>query len=277
MFETIQIILKSLKPFIRKSIDFAIDSRITLGLPIPMFGTLEIETSSYCNRLCPSCIRNSHPDRNRVHDWFNQTLMPTEMVKQILNDAKKMGFNGLVCLQHYNEPLLDERIEQLGQYARVLNAFKEVFLDTNADFLNKERADKLDGLFHRLIISLYMNEPMKSERERWIRSLFSKSKLEFTGGFHIPTHFSPSFDVVSLAKQNENRPCREPLGRMILNHRGDMLLCCEDLLGNFDLGSINTHSISELWYSVKHQTLVKDLRKPGGRRKYPYCRICPRA
>ena len=241
-----------------------------------MFGRLEIETSSLCNRTCPDCIRTSHPDRAKVNDWFTPNLMPTAMVEQILRDAQAMGFKGSVCLQHYNEPLMDERIEQLGQFARDLNSFEEVFLCTNADFLTEARAARLDGVFHRMVVALYVDEPKKSERERWVRTLFSKTKLDFTGGQRIPTHFSPIFDVAGLSKLAENHPCSLPTERMIINHRGDMLLCCEDLVGNFDLGSIKTHSISDLWYGEKHQRIVKDLLVAGGRKKYSYCSTCPR-
>lgn len=270
----VRIIPDRLKPFVR---NLRAVARNIVRWPIPIFGRLEIETNSSCNRTCPNCIRNSHPDRTRVKDWFSPNLMPTEMVEQILKDAQSMGFNGSVCLQHYNEPLMDERIEQLGQYARDLNSFEEVFIDTNVDFLTAARAARLDGVFHRLVIALYMGEPKKSERERWVRTLFYKTRLDFTSGHYFPTHFSPSFDVEGLAKLAENHPCSLPAERMILNHRGDMLLCCEDLIGNFDLGSIKTHSISELWYGEKHQRIVKDLSVAGGRKKYSYCITCPRS
>lgn len=28
---------------------------------------LDLETKSTCNRVCPTCLRNSHPDRVAVH------------------------------------------------------------------------------------------------------------------------------------------------------------------------------------------------------------------
>ena len=236
---------------------------------------LEIETCSTCNRTCPGCIRNSHPNRARVQDWFAPNFMPTEMVEKILTEAQEMGFRGTVCLQHYNEPLMDERIGRFGKFARELG-FREVLMATNADYMTEERAAELDGVFTRLLIALYMDEPKKSEREKWLRSVFSKTELLFTGGGHIPTHFSPVFDVKGLAQAHLDRPCSLPLERMILNHRGDMLLCCDDVVGNFDLGNVRTHSLRELWYGKKHQQILKDLLVAGGRRKHPYCSSCPR-
>ena len=42
-------------------------------------------------------------------------------------------------MQHYNEPLLDPRIAELGRYAKSLGQFKYVFICTNADFINEGR------------------------------------------------------------------------------------------------------------------------------------------
>lgn len=186
-----------------------------------------------------------------------------------------MGFNGTVCLQHYNEPLQDERLASFGRAAKEMG-FSYVFTCTNADFMNEERAAELDGTFDELLIALYMKEPVKSKREAWLRTLFHKTRLTFTGGGFIPTHYSPVFPVKVLAAQHESRPCSEPLRRMIVNHRGDMLMCCDDMVGHFSLGNVHEKSLEELWYSERHQQLVLALQHPGGRTAHPHCLSCPR-
>ena len=103
-----------------------------------------------------------------------------------------MGFGGTVCLQHYNEPLQDERLAAFGRAAKDVG-FPYVFTCTNADFMTEERAAELDGTFDELQIALYMKEPVKSKREAWLRTLFHKTRLTFTGGGFIPTHYSPVF------------------------------------------------------------------------------------
>jgi len=202
-------------------------------------------------------------------------FMPTELVEKILTDARMMGFRGSVCFQHYNEPLMDDRLVKFGQFAQDLGCFSEVITKTNADYMTEKAAAELDCVFNRLVISLYMAEPQKTEREKWLRSLFSKAKLDFTGGAHIPVHFSPCFDVNGLAKAHIDHPCSLPQEMMLLNHRGDLLLCCDDFGANFDLGNVHTDSLRELWHG-EHQKIMKDLLVPGGRRKYEYCRSCPR-
>jgi len=63
---------------------------------------------------------------------------------------------------------------------------------------------------------------------------------------------------------------------MIVNHKGQQLLCCDDLIGNFNLGTIYEKSIEELWYSNTHQNYVLELLKSGGRKIHSHCLSCPR-
>lgn len=243
---------------------------------IGIFPRLEIETSSYCNRTCKSCLRNSIPDRESTQSWFDQNLLPTDDFKRILLEAKEMGFSGELCLSHYNEPLLDKRIVELAQFARN-TGFSRIFFCSNADFLTEELAKNLDGLIDDIGFSFYMDEPIKSKRREWVYSLFKRTKLVGTGdGEHMITHFSPLADVVQISLKYKNNPCFLPQKRMIINHKGQMLLCCDDLTGHFDLGTIYEYSLKELWYSEKHQLYLKSLMKSGGRGVHQHCLSCPR-
>jgi len=241
-----------------------------------LFKLFELETCSYCNRTCPTCLRNSHPDKQAVAPWFEQTFLPTETIHDLLGQLVRMGFQGPVCLQHYNEPLLDPRIAELGRYAKGLKQFHHVFMCTSGDFIDEKRAADLDGAFDELQISLYMNADVARRRTDYLKALFKKTLLSFTGGVHIPTHFSPSFPVLGFADAYRNRPCTLPQKRLIINHRGECLLCCDDLVGNFGLGNIRDHSLEELWFGERHQQIIRDLEVAGGRNKHPYCASCPR-
>lgn len=243
---------------------------------IPLFHQFEIETQSTCNRVCNTCIRNSHPDRDAVAPWFSKNQMHAAAIQEILVQLKALDYQGSVCLSHYNEPLQDERIVTIAQAVSAFFPKNQVFLHTNADFMTEEIAAGLDGYLHHLTVALYMDEPKKSERAAWIKTLFKKSEVIFTGGVHIPTHFTPGFDLKALIKQKINEPCFEPTYRMVLNHRGQMMLCCDDLIGNFDLGTFPKQSIEELWFSPKHQEIYLALQQPGSRKNYAYCRNCPR-
>jgi len=92
---------------------------------------------------------------------------------------------------------------------------------------------------------------------------------------HIATHFSPAFDVKTLISENIDHPCREPELHCIINHKGQYLLCCDDVIGNFDLGTFPEVGLKEYWYG-KRMEIEKTLINVGGRRNYSYCSTCPR-
>jgi radical SAM protein with 4Fe4S-binding SPASM domain len=257
--------------------------------PIPMFLMLEIETRSTCNRRCAACIRNAHPDRKAVQSWFEEHDLPLDVIFRVMLQVREMGC-GAVGLQHYNEPLEDKRLPHIAAMAKGLG-FASITLATNGDYMTPELAAELDDKFTQLDIAIYPTSqyPYKqldgsgqgptdaTERESWLRSLFRQTKLNITRTLHCASHFSPLHPVEELAAQFAHLPCYEPIVRMIVNHRGDMLLCCQDVTGNFELGNVHEASVAELWNSDRHRAFVQALDKDGGRAVHPHCLACPQA
>lgn len=242
-----------------------------------LFNFLDFETISNCNRTCPTCIRNSHPDREAVAPWFEDHLLPEPVIYEALEQAIGMGFSGGVCLSHYNEPLMDERLPAIARRVRAYSRFSRIFLNTNGDFLTADMAAELDGVLDRIIVALYMDDPIKTQRAVWIQTLFRKTELHLvTDPVHIATHFSPKYDVVGLAARHAGLRCIEPAMRVIINHRRQYLLCCEDVIGNFDLGLFPDVSLMDFWFG-RHAEIQDLLAQAGGRAWHPYCLSCPRA
>ena len=245
---------------------------------IELFNALEIETQSRCNRRCEGCLRNSYPDKKAVESWFNVNYLPTEDIERIMKQSLEIGFSGRVCLSHYDESLMDPRIADLGRMAKSLG-FSHVYIGSNSDFLTAEMARDLDGAFDEIVFALYVPESHYEKRAKWIQSLFKKTQPRIRRGSHIITHYSPlaynAYDAI--IKTYQNNTCIWPAtNSMIINHRGDMMMCCDDMPGHFDLGNIKDHTIEELWYGEKHQDYVMALSKPGGRAIHPHCMCCPR-
>ena len=253
---------------------------------IPLFSRIEIETQSTCNRKCVWCIRNSNPDKEETAPWFKKAQLPMDVIERIIDESIQLGFRpgrGDICLQHYNEPLQDERLVDIIKLAKSKGNFK-VFFGSNADFLNKKLAKELDGLPDEIGFTLYYGGEKFNKRKKLITSLFSKTRITIADGsndetYPMLTHFNPVVkDIEAIAKSRQHLPCKHPLKRLIINHRGDMLMCCDDMVGKFDLGNIHNSTVKELWFSEKHQRLVSALQKPDGR-KVPgneHCLTCPR-
>ncbi len=240
-----------------------------------LFRHLDIETFSTCNRRCPTCIRNSHPNKEAVQDWFEPHAMPVEMVEDILEQARKMIFNGTVCLSHFNEPLMDVRLLEFCQISKSKGF--HTYFHTNGDFLTSGMARMFDGNVDKIVFSLYMNEPAKSQRATWIKSLFSVTKAEvITQSDHVISHYSSDPRLQQRIEETSGFSCYEPRLHCIINHRGQYLACCEDVIGNFDLGSFPKVSLQEYWYGMKHTRMVESLKLPGGKQFHSYCSICPK-
>jgi hypothetical protein len=245
-----------------------------------LFAELDIETHGLCNRFCPTCLRNSTPDNLEVMpDRFGKKkLMPTKMVFDIIDDAAGMGFNGVINFSHFNEPLQDERLWRFGRHAMKTGKFSDVMFHTNADLLTERRAKLLNGNFTKATVALYDGLDTAENRAR-LQAMVPDIQLIWTGGNHIVTHFSPWSEALAhYISQAKDQPCQlNTQKRMIIDYKGDMLLCCEDIgiyptLGNYH----NTPSLYQLWYSDKHMEILETLDKAGGRSRYKFCMSCPR-
>ena len=240
-----------------------------------LFSHLDIETSSLCNRVCPTCIRNSHPNREALKSWFQPNFLSENTIYDAVTQAVELGFSGELCLSHYNEPLMDFRLPRIIKTIKTLGEFREIYLHTNGDFLNKSWADRLDGELTKIIITLYMKDNIKRGKE--LKALFSKTDAQVvTQSKHVATHFSPSYPISELANAHRSHDCRLPESSLIINHRGQYLLCCDDVIGNFDLGTFPEVSLEDYWFGEKHQKIVEILGNVGGRESFPYCSSCPR-
>ena len=253
---------------------------------IPLPGELDLETVSSCNRRCPTCLRNSYPNRKAVAGRFGkQERMPEELFYKVIDDWAAWGLKGAWCnLQHFNEPLQDPRIAKFATYAKATGAFGKVMMHSNGDLMTARKAKALDGNIDAIRIALYdevggrpMPEEQAAPRRELLSSWFSKTQLEWTGGGHVITHFSPFANLQPAVAAVRGLPCRrEAQMRMIVDYRGEMLMCCDDIVGLFNLGNVRDHTVEELWNSPKHIEIMETLSHPGGREAYGYCRTCPR-
>jgi hypothetical protein len=234
---------------------------------------MDFETIGNCNRTCPTCIRNSHPDREELESFFGPNYLPEGLIYEAIDQAIAMGYRGPVCLAHYNEPTMDERLPEIARKVRSYSELDTVHINTNGDFMTPELAAELDGTLDYINVSLYMKDPIKSERAAWIPTLFKKTKIRVNPDKgHRPTHFTPAFNLEGLIKVAQEMACHP--NRLIINHRRRYLMCCEDVIGNFDLGTFPEIGIKDHW-DGRRKKIAQDLSKAGGRAGYAYCMSCP--
>ncbi len=256
---------------------------------IPLFQRLEIETQANCNRICWFCPRIY--DRSGV--YLNQNgkavlaKMPTEKVLDLLDQAQSLGFRGQVTFYFYSEPLLDKRNLRFAREARIREM--KTYLHTNGDVLKNNEAlcEQVCEAYDRIVIGLYdykNEEELNREIDLWRGKLHSKN-LEFSRigldgrksgrSMAIPRALVPTDSRMGIPDLvYKNTPCNRPLIRMIVRYDGQICNCCEDVLGEFELGNVFDRSLEDLWYSDKHVHILEDL-VAGRREDYSLCRNCP--
>jgi len=233
-----------------------------------LFKKLEIETASLCNRSCKMCLRVCYPDREKVSSWLKMNYLPIELIFKIIDEAERMQFNGELGLSHYNEPLLDKRLVKIAQYAKNKRIFSKISFCTNGDLFDEQKIKQIDGVFDEIIIS-------RTSEEFKTNNLFKHTKVLFTNKQYVFKHFDPSEKLAQEIQNNKNKPCFMGQTGMYINHKGDMLMCCSDLIGHFELGNVNNLTLQQLWFSEKHKNLLEKLSNDNSRNNYEHCRICP--
>ena len=237
---------------------------------IPIFNRLEIETKANCNRRCERCRRNY---AEGTESWFTDSFLPSPYVYEMIDQLVSMNYKGDINLSHYNEPLLDSRIYKFAQYAKDRGV--PIQLHTNGDFIDEVVGPKLAELFKRVHVSIYNERILKSRTEH-IRRVCNGShriKVSYVDQAILPEYI----DAEKLVALNKRKRCLRGSKSLIINHLGEMMLCCADMPGHFNLGNITRGtSLLDLWHSPKHERIIKTLRRRGGRLEYPYCRNCPR-
>jgi radical SAM protein with 4Fe4S-binding SPASM domain len=213
--------------------------------------------------------------------------MPTAKILDLLDQARAMKFRERVAFYHYSEPLLDKRNIMLAREARKRGM--KPYLHTNGDVLKGDDAlcEEVKRVYVLIVIGLYdyeTNEELEAAKLYW-RDKLADAEIEFspiglTGSRSAHSIGVPRALVPSDARMGRldlrypNAPCHRPLIRLLIQHDGEMCMCCEDTAGAFKLGNVYEHSLEELWFSERHIEIIESLMA-GQREHYDLCRNCP--
>ena len=101
----------------------------------PVFQQVLIETRTDCNNHCPFCPHAFNKKTLGIMEWKCYTT--------IIDQLCEINYNGRVALMLSNEPLLDDRLEDMIVYVKAKS--QRLFLDitTNGRLLTVELVDRL--------------------------------------------------------------------------------------------------------------------------------------
>jgi radical SAM protein with 4Fe4S-binding SPASM domain len=236
-----------------------------------LFRAILIETRNTCTRRCWFCKFGQERQDESI------TRMDWETIHKILENLKFLQYSGRISWYNINEPLLDRRMVEILRMTREYCPKAFVSLATNGDLLDETlyhelKANGLDALG----VSIYDDKTFGKVRKFADRQMvlmdmrsMGEGMLENRGG-GIRQEI-PGFERDRARYQN--RSCERPFALMVVNSRGQVVLCCDDLYGDVIMGDIQSQRLEEIWNNERFAFYRNTLNQEG-RSNLPLCSKC---
>jgi len=233
---------------------------------------IEIETNTSCNRRCIHCP-NSIYDRGLIE---NEQLMPTALFNKIIDELSEIEYDGKISPVFYGEPLLDRRIGDLMRYVRKKLPEAKILIYTNGDFLTYGKYSEL--------VEAGVDEFLATQHGEDIPAAMKDLYAHFQDSTCLPVPIT--YQVFTPATELYNRggllhlPAVNPVPgcayewimRIVIDFRGDVILCNNDYLGSVILGNLQEEKLIDIWMDKKFRNIRINLQNQNY--TLPICRMC---
>jgi len=245
----------------------------TVADDVPLFEFIEIETINRCNGVCGFCPVNRHDDLRPEH------LMDIDLFKNIVDQLTELNFSGYFALFSNNEPLLDARIIELAQYAKVRLQKAHVYMYSNGTLFTLNKFIRIIEHLDELVIDNYTkNLELIKPCEEIVSYIEQNPELGKKVTISIR---KPDEIITSRGGQSPNRikirtygdeKCALPFRQMVVRPDGKISLCCNDTYGKYALGDLTQQSLLECWYGQEYMNVREAIYK--GRKHLDLCEKC---
>ena len=266
--ETIQKNIERKKPILDR------DPQFFNNVPLPSW--IELSLIDVCNRACSFCPK---ADETLAPNTYQKMTM--KLIDKLVEDLKKVNFDGYFCLCGYGEPMLHK------DYIKIINKLGEVGgieIVTNGDLVNEKsllniynsKASRLlislyDGLeqvikFKRIIKNVGIPDNFVVLRDRWYSADedYGVKLTNRVGTINIGNQPNP--------KNFSDQKCFYTAYQMLLDWNGDVFLCPQDWQRRQTVGNIMQEEIFKIWTGSILTKFRKQLLK--GERKNNPCNSC---
>lgn len=114
---------------------------------------IEVETTSFCNRVCSFCP-NAFLDRRS-----RPSLMPEAAWQAILDGLREVDYRGTFVWSRYSEPISEEGLVARVRQVREAAPRCRIAINSNGDYLDGRKLDALrEAGLDRLMVDLYLAE-----------------------------------------------------------------------------------------------------------------------
>jgi radical SAM protein with 4Fe4S-binding SPASM domain len=214
--------------------------------------TIDLETSSQCNRRCHYCPNSKH-DR-----LSSNTFMSDTVFTRVIEDLAAIDYCGALHFHGYNEPLM--HIENLAvriREARARLPRARLGIYTNGDYLDAETYRVLEECGIQFIMLSIHLAPGKAWNENEILDRVMRKGKELnlevvrneyqpgtmirctlTGGqiqvnmqewnyAEMGSTRGGALSGIGVKAENRTEPCFHPLNYLMIGYKGDVVPCCD--------------------------------------------------
>ncbi len=222
-----------------------------------------IETFSVCNRKCEFCFNHPRFEQRK------QGKMPTEMWEKIMDQLAEIRFSGRIGPHFFNEPLLDERLPHLIEYARKKLPYAWIQINTNGDFLNEELLLKL---YAKGVNYFFITNYDKAEKP-----LLKNLEIKFPALVSVVKNSdmwrTDRGGEIFHKKKLLDTSCLRPSSQIVINWEGKVLLCCMDYYARYSFGNLNDRTLFSIWWD-KNFIVTREKIKQTRQKGFPICHNC---
>lgn len=237
---------------------------------------VNLELSYLCNRKCDYCPV-AHSTRQ-----VKQDHMADFVFEKICNELNEIRFENRISLNLYNEPLLDDSLEEKISLIRKKLPFCHIGFNSNGDKLNFNRLKKIsDAGCNSICVTLHplphevldneailkrvskLYEKLKMEKLFFL-DVVEKNNIEFRSlGVNIKIQW-PDWRTQGTSRAGiliehiskrfkRTQPCAKPFREFTIYYDGKVQPCCEafhdESKNTFEVGDLARDSIFDVYVS----------------------------
>jgi len=244
------------------------------GIPIPSW--IELSLIDVCNRACSFCPKSDESIAPNTHQRMTMIL-----IDKLVEDLKKINYEGAFCLCGYGEPMLHKEFYEIINKLGVVGGVEII---TNGDLVNKKTLIKLfESKATKLIISLYDGPEQVIKFKALIKELNIPEDFVilrdrwYSDKIDYGVKLTNRVGTISVGNQPDVKnytktKCFYTAYQMLIDWNGDVFLCPQDWQRRQTMGNIMQSDIFDIW---KGPILSKYRRKLlGGDRNINPCNQC---
>lgn len=233
-----------------------------------LFESVEIETTTVCNRKCDYCPNSTigRPAGNMDENLFYK----------IIDELSALQYSGRISPHFYGEPLMDKRIAGFIKYMRKKLPAAQIKLFTNGDLLTYHLFNELsDAGVDIFRIAQHSERPSKTITDTLneLDRVTIKNKIEYIKYYDNKDILMNRGGLIRTSKHRlvKRTRCIYASG-ITIDYLGNCVLCCNDYLSRHVFGNLKNESIIDIWNKKEYKTVRSKIE--CGIWPYEICRVC---